>query len=54
MKVVVDSLASVEFRVETRSRVELVTKQGARAYVPAEFPSQGLDGSIERPWKNRR
>jgi hypothetical protein len=45
MKVVVDSLASVELRVETGRRVELVTKQGARAYVLAESPSQGYAGS---------
>ena len=45
MKVVVDSLASVELRVETGERVELVTKQGSRAYVPDESPSQGYAGS---------
>ena len=45
MKVVVDSLASVELRVETRRRDELVTKQGARAYELAAFPSQGYAGS---------
>jgi hypothetical protein len=45
MKVVADSLALVELRVETRKRVQLVSKQGARAYVLAGCPSQGLAGS---------